>query len=354
MAPRTRRAFTHANLAATTVVALVGACIAGPGLSGMRSDARSAVCESHLAGWSALSASYELDNQQLIPTYSWQAGMVVRDEWINGPSNGFSDDQTAAQWQNSWILRRMTGRVDGPDRIQINPDTDPHRKFNNLVLEDYAGFTVPAEMRACPLDAELLASQADPLNSDLWARSRPEYSATMVFSGDRVTQRYPYSSSYWTIPDAWVPAVSPWGTPLIAPIVNTTHQNLVLSVSGVYGQQHSYDVAFPASKVYQYEVNDRHRTPGGYFHGHPDARPNVLFFDGSVAHRPTRECQPGWDPRRPDWPHQSASMYTPLTTDPDPLPNYPAFGVWYRFTRHGLAGIDFTRPAPATGLQPGP
>lgn len=183
-----------------------------------------------------------------------------------------------------------------------------------------------------------------------------EYVWANQFNGQRVAQRYPFSSTYLSVPYAWAPDHGPNMEPYVSPIMSTTHLFTVVTHDGLLGFGRTTDVQFPGSKVNRFEHNDRHRTPGDPFYAYIDARPNVLFFDGSVAHRPTRESNPGWDPNNPDLPApgQAWSRYTPFTTEPPPVDQYGFYPVWYRFTRGGLAGIDFSRAAAAPARQPVP
>lgn len=143
-----RHGFTHSGLVAIVLTGLVGASVATTGLSGVRADARSSLCEANLGWLGALDASYASDNQDLIVSYSWRAGSSVQDDWIQ--HGWMRSDGEAFQWQQTWILRRLTGRVEGEDRILNNSLTLPHRRFNHVVLHDYAAYTLPLELFACP------------------------------------------------------------------------------------------------------------------------------------------------------------------------------------------------------------
>ncbi|RMH13068.1 MAG: prepilin-type N-terminal cleavage/methylation domain-containing protein, partial [Planctomycetota bacterium] len=113
-----------------------------PALAKARRAGRAAVCKSNLKSHGVGMASYATDFQDKIFSYSWRAGMHVQNEYINPPA-AFQDDMTAAQWQQTEILRRRTGRVSGEHRILNNLNTMPHRRFNHLVLFDYLSSQLP-------------------------------------------------------------------------------------------------------------------------------------------------------------------------------------------------------------------
>ncbi|KAA0216808.1 MAG: prepilin-type N-terminal cleavage/methylation domain-containing protein [Leptolyngbya sp. PLA3] len=337
-----RRGFTLIELLVVIAIIALLIGILLPALAKARRAGRGAVCKSNLKNTGTGMASYATDFQDKIASYSWRAGMVVINEWINGPANGFPDDMQAAMWQQTEILRRRTGRVDGEGRILNNTLTMPHRRYNHLVLFDYLSSQLPEAIAACPEDRNLLLSAASPLDPSLWA-SMPAWPGISLnkFNGERVQQRYPFSSSYQTIPNAWAPeGLAYAGQAWVSPIFATTHLFTVVQADGMHGKRRMSQVVFPGSKVQMFEHNDYHGNTKNPFYAYQEAACQILFFDASVRSVPSADANRGWNPSDPTSADTFYYMYTPLSTEPDRLNDDPV-PVLYRFTRGGLSGIDF-------------
>lgn len=340
-----RRALGFTLIELLVVIAIIALLIGIllPALAKARRAGRGAVCKSNLKSTGTGMASYATDFQDKIASYSWHAGMVPNSEFIDfdpGP-NGFADDMIAAQWQNTEILRRRTGRTEGAGRILSNTLTMPHRIYNHLVLFDYLSSQLPEAIAACPEDRNLLLSAANPLDSSLWAQMRPEYPNATQHNGERVAQRYPFSSTYQTIPYAWAPdGRSPSGQAWVQPIPETTHLFQVLQANGIHGKRRMSQVVFPGNKVQMFEANDYHGNTKNPYYAYSEAACQQLFFDASVRSLPSADSNRGWNPGNPSSPDTFYYAYTPMNTEPDRLNDDPV-PVLYRFTRGGLAGADY-------------
>ena len=314
-----------------------------PALAKARRAARGAVCKSNLKSQGTGMASYATDFEDKIASYSWRAGMQVDNDYVHAPGP-FPDDITAAQWQQTEILRRRTGRIDGDSKIFNNTLTMPHRRFNHLVLFDYLSSQLPESIAACPEDRGLVLAQSDPLDQTLWAQMPPEYGYSGQFNNDRVAQRFPFSSTYQTVPYAWAPDGRLGGTPFVSPISSTTHLFTGAwgnaASDGMYCRRRMSQVVFPGSKAQMFEHNDWHGNTKNPFYAYQEATCQILFFDASVRAMPSADANMGWDPNNPSSPDTFYYRYTPLTTEPDPI-NDDLVPVLYRFTRGGLAGVDF-------------
>ena len=314
-----------------------------PALAKARRAGRGAVCASNLRQQGIGMASYATDFQDKIVSYSWKPGVNYR--------TGYADldllwptAMRAQMAQATDILRRRTGRgMTGPNALNHNQLTMPHRSSNHLVLFDYLSSQLPEQIAACPEDRGLLLSQGNPMDRTLDGIMPPGGAFTDQFNNNAVRSRYPYSSTYQLVPYAWTED----RTAHIRPVPSTTHLFTTVAPeppanTDIYGNRRLNQVSFAAMKVFMFEFNDWHGAKGNPFHAYEHAAPKIMFFDTSVRTEKTADANRGWDPVNPTSADTAYYIYTPLSTEPPAIgdPNTP-LPVWYRFTRGGLAGVDF-------------
>ncbi len=292
------------------------------------------------------SANYAADNRDLIPAYSWRAGQSVT--FCDGATRpNAPDDITAASWQNQEILMRVTGRCTADTKFFDFTQRLPHRRFTHLVLLDYLTDRQPEGIAASPFDRNLLEWQDNPTEFRggsgvpySTGAAQPGYDQDGFWRNDSMKQRWPFASTYQTVPAAW-------NTDGIGNQVTyyptATTPNLFTSRGDVpLGRRKYLQIAYPSMKVYMFEEFDRFSDRQGLYFAYPESKCNLQFFDGSVRSEVTSSANPGWNPNDPDsnW----KQRYVPLDTFPLPktgLGESDEYCQRYRWTRNGLQGIDF-------------
>jgi prepilin-type N-terminal cleavage/methylation domain-containing protein len=121
------------------------------------------------------------------------------------------------------------------------------------------------------------------------------------------------------------------------------------------GQRRLDEVSFASQKVQAFDIYDRHCYPRLIWYAYPVARMPLLFFDGSARIKKTGDANYGWQPNNPT-PFNPASPAAGATIYPynpaNGWPNYDPRSLtggtdqvygYYRWTRYGLHGVDYTK-----------
>ncbi len=316
-----------------------------PAIGKARDTAKNVLSQTRMRQLGQGASNYSADNQDRVFSYTWRANV----EYMlpNGKPKKGNSDQEAASWQNTEILMRVTGRYDGPNKIVKFDGRLPHRRYSHIVLLDYLTNSQPEPIAASPFDKNLLNWQANPL--DLTSANnipytsgsvQPGYEPATGWTDPGVRQRWPFASTYQTVPAAW----------------NTDGINGQLTYIPHAASPHTFQggddiplgnrkytqVAFPSGKVLQFEEFDRFSARQALYFAYPEAQCNLSFFDGSVRRERTGEANPGWNPAQPNQIWQQ--RYIPLDTFPVPktgLNEQDQYCQRYRWTRYGLRGIDY-------------
>jgi prepilin-type N-terminal cleavage/methylation domain-containing protein len=320
-----------------------------PALGSARRTARRGVCLSNMKQFGIASAGYASDFRDKIPGYSWQPGMTVnfagQNDQYEGTRTLGNDPVDAVAFQNTDILRRLTGRRTGDRKIRnfMGRTIFPQRRYTHFVMIDYAGEQMPTPIAACPEDKNLITWASDPEdfeNNGPYPANPDDPQFANPTPNNAVVQRWPYSSTYQVVPAAWSQDQARGTETTVAPAAGTT--NLYQRGSLPFGGRSFNDVSFPSQKVHMWELHDRHTSSNGLFYAYEEAKSSQLFFDSSVRPLGTSESNPGFDPNNPTSSDTVCIAYTPLTTDPDPVGDPDReLKVWYRFTRAGLRGVDY-------------
>ncbi len=334
-----------------------------PAIGKARDTAKNVLSQTRMRQLTQGGANYAADNSDRVFTYTWRGPpngdggffnpndtnrTIVFFNMPDGKTRTATSDQEAASWQQTEILMRVTGRIDGNNRFQNFAGRLAHRRYSHIVLLDYLTNTQPEPIAASPFDRNQLEWQAQPTVID--ASNNIPYAPGSDFAGyddpagwtnEGVRQRWPFASSFQTVPAAWnTDGIN--GAPTYIPISTTPHLMQGGNAIPLGGRRYT-QVAHPSGKVLQFEEFDRFSGRRELYFAYPDAQTNLSFFDGSVRRERTADANPGWNPNTPN--QEWRQRYVPLHTFPLPKTglggNEPEYCQRFRWTRYGLKGIDF-------------
>jgi len=344
------RAFTLIELLVVIAIIALLIGILLPALGQARRSAQNVVAQANARSLNTGGANYAGDSNDLIFSFTWRGGETRVNEGT-GNEVTFTDDQDAASRQAQNILQRATGRLTGTGKILVPNSRLVHRRYSHLVLLDYLTDRQPEPIAASPFDKNLIRWQEDqpetlPEYKDSevpYANGVPEedgYDDDAEWSQNKIRQLWPFASSYQMVPAAWnSDGIN--GTPTYYPVSDTPH--LFRAMQGTQlGRRRMTQVAHPSGKVMMFEEFDRFSDPEGLYFAYPEAKANLAFFDGSVRQEETQDANAGWNPDQPLAPW--TQIYKPIDTFPLPkggLGDNAQYCQRYRWTRHGLQGIDF-------------
>ncbi len=319
-----------------------------PAIGKARDTAKNVLSQTRMRQLGQGASNYSADNKDRIFSYTWKGGPGVQYILPDGTPKSAPDDTAAAELQNTEILQRVTGRTEGEFRIDNFKGRLPHRRYSHIVLLDYLTNSQPEPVAASPFDRNLLQWQENP--TDITAANNIPYAAGSQipshvdtpsgWTKNGIRQRWPFASSYQTVPAAWnTDGIN--RSPTYAPLIETPHLMSAPEGTPLGGRRYT-QVAHPSGKVLQFEEFDRFSNRQALFYFYPEASSNITFFDGSVRRENTADANPGWNPMQPE--AEFTQIYLPLHTFPDPKTGpgeNDRYCTRYRWTRYGLQGIDF-------------
>lgn len=334
---RTRRAFTLIELLVVIAIIALLISILLPGLGQARKAARTTVCLSNMRQFGVALLNYASDWKGTASAFSWDPYKSYS-QWgtlNNATTYVFSHANQAVD-----ICRRRTGH--DTDNYYL-PFTDRmvDRNFGHLPLEDGGYFSekIPEPATACPEDRTTI----------IWQRNVDDYARGLADTGDpdpasSIAYKHilPFWSTYQFVPNAWSPEHQ--ANPLYqASGVPGYHLLYYYSTNTKMGIRTIADVNFPAAKVWIFDLFDRHFSRRTLWHSYPDTSQPLLFFDGSVRVKKTRDCNEGWDPLNPMGTQPTRYQYYPTSFEPPTLSGAAADQVtgYFRWTRGGIRGTDF-------------
>lgn len=343
-----KRGFTLVETVAVVGMVSLLFGVMAPAVKQARVGARGSASAANLMAIGQGAGMYAAEHEGRIFSYTWRPGTHILPD---GSTRVSFDDHRAAAWQQTEILMRRTGRIDGEDAFRNSQSRLPHHRTLLLVLQDYLDRPFPDPMVADPADAHLLQWQANPTdvsqdNNIPYAPGvpvPPGYDSIVGWDAIGIRQRWAFSSSYMSTVSAWNPDGIA-GEPAYVPVAETPHLFTPLPGVQLADGRNFAEVAFPSAKVHFFEEFDRRQKGSPYF-GYDHAAPLKVMFDGSINARASGEANPSWNPGfgKQEW----RQNYVPLHTFPVPLSGLgelTPLSQRYRWTTGGLKGTDYVAP----------
>ncbi|MFZ4574373.1 MAG: hypothetical protein ACOYN0_08240 [Phycisphaerales bacterium] len=317
-----RRAFTAAELLTVLLLLSVVVCLLLPGARKQRVAAQLSSSLANLHHIAALSASYNADNQDYAPYFSWTRGVEPNTQFADLRSRTLGAIEGLTPWASQAvdIIRRRTGQPSFP----MQEGWAPHAYYTHLVLADYAAIELPSFNFISPADPVRLTTARRQTPGDRWAFSS-SYEFQVHFG--QLDRRF--------------------GTGAYGGVTCIGYHNSFQATTdyGNYlGPRRMSEVRYPSQKVHVFDSNDRHFASRPRWHAEPDAIPLVLAADGHTRTRAASTYNMGADPALQSRIFPLSYTYRPASVWDPPLAGGASSITctgYLRWPRGGLQGRDF-------------
>lgn len=318
-----RRGYGFTLIELLVVIAIIALLIGIllPALSGARRSARTLLCQSNMRQLGMAAINYGSSSRDVIPSYHWKPG---RYETKYSDLRNAANDKVAVGHQAIEILRDRTGMTNIPRNS--NGNWFASLWFTHLLYLDYLSGNPEEAVAACPDDATQVERAEIPIS---------EYTPSTV--------RRKFESSYETV--VVTNSVDKERNGIMPIEQHNSHYNSFFRANNYIVTRRFTHVQYPSSKVYMHDTFDRHyasKIEQPFFY--PDSKQPLLFFDGSVSVRQTKNSNEGFQPLDPT----SSDPTLIRESDPRPFVFYPGY---YRWTRGGLRGLDYGGSEISTGQK---
>jgi len=348
MKSRKTTGFTLIELLVVIAIIALIMSILLPALQEARRTGRRLVCINNLKSLGQAHENYRSDSDGRIASFNWEWDYVLNRQktfQTKYPALNNAPDPWTVHFNHATFLMYENSNLSPADGILR--DRFPHRRFSHIVLAAYLTDKFPVSAAACPDDFRLQS----------WRRNGDdEYRFPTTGSSNTFWQKmWPNASSYQLVPAAYSPDQA--GTNARSPqtLEQASNQNLFWMASRDLRQRNFRDVLSASNKVQMFEFHDWHSDQRSLYHAYPQARPGLLFFDGSVRVYQTQDTNPGFNPNRPLLRNsRTVYFYEPETYwEPPTLSGAVRDQVigYVRWTREGLKGHDVEAPENPAGRR---
>jgi type II secretory pathway pseudopilin PulG len=335
------RAFTliEVLVVIATIALLIGLIL--PAIGKARKTSRAMLCSSNMRQVGVGLQNYASDSKGWLGVFSWQPGTnpSVYTDLNNALMAFLAHNNQAVDIERHVCGDSATTQPRIMDRILSR-----NYSYLPLIYGGYLADGLPNRAVVCPDERDALIWQRN------YSGRSTSASDIMVGTADPDPQAsdsfhrfLAFWSTYQTVPAAWS---NQTGASALSQAAQPTEDSHLLynQFSGQSYFNTTMDkVTFPSSKVYIFDLFDRHSAKRTIFHAYPDAKQPLAFFDGSVSVKRTGDANKGWNPNNPNNSLPTVYYYYPGPGEPPTLSGAVSDQVigYYRWTRSGLQGVDY-------------